>query len=258
MSDEKEKKVITREDKEIGKSNFQLEGVKPIQFRDNEANCFILSTTLARDIAAFFYDLTEDVVGALVQVNQAGKLSVDLFLQNNAFKDENKFKAVIPTATEVRSSSIVDQMRNVNSAKNAMLALTDDAKAVFEQFLFFEAPRKKIGNLIVPEWNKIFFERPVCKNTFGINPSAVATYGIVTIDPERVLAKMYGEKCSDKAYYQYKLMIIGIANNRFTTGGVAFPNYSIKISRYNEENVRRNSQEIGMNMNNDLGFITPF
>ena len=245
--------------KELGKSNFVLQEVKPIGFRANEENCFILSTTLAKDIASFFYELSDDIVGALVYLNQYNKVAVDLFMQNNRFKDGDKFKAVIPTTEQVRSSSIIDQMRNVTSAKNATLALTDDAKAVFGDFLPLEAPRKKItANQIVPEWNKIFFEKPAQKNVFGLNPNTISTYGIVTLDPERVLAKVYGEKCSEKCYYQYKLIVIGIANNRYSTGGTAFPNYTLKISRFNEENVRRNSQEIGMNMNNDLGFITPF
>lgn len=249
----------TREDKEMGKSNFTVAEVRPIAFRANEENCFILSDTLAREIASYFFELTDDVVGALIYINQFNKVACDLFMQNNRFKDENKFKAVIPTATKVRSSSIVDQMRNVTSAQNAMLALTDDAKSVFEPFLQWEAPRKKINaNLIVPDWNRIFFEKPAQKNVFSVNPNAISTFGIVSLDPERILAKMYGEKVNEKAYFQYKLVVLGVANNRAIMNNVAFPNYNIKISRINEENVRRNSQEIGMSMNNELGFVTPF
>ena len=134
------------------------------------------------------------------------------------------------------------------------MTLTDDAKSVFEEFLYGDAPRSPKGQTWVPVWNRIYSEKTENRNPYGINPAAVYNYGVIELDPTRILAKIYGEKASENAYYEYSIMI----NNVIGIHDAQFPNYMLSITQANGETISKIASEIGFSMQNNLGIVTPF
>lgn len=251
-----EEKKVSREDMEVGKGLFKLDNVTPAKFEANVTMKLTTSIKLARQFAEFFYSMSDDVAGCIVDIDQMTKrVACYLYLQNSKFTNEKKFKAVVQSNMAVRGSSIIDRYTNTYKAQNTIMSLTDDAKNVFQEFLPFSAPRKnKGGNVWVPIWEQIYSEKVENKNPYGINPAAVYNYGVIQLDPNRILAKMYGEKPSENDYFEYEVFPMYVMG----TYGVQFPNYILSISQGNGETIRKVCNEIGFSMQNDLGIVTPF
>ena len=255
MEDNKE--LTKKELAEMGKRGYKLEGVEPATFDSNVSTKLITSRKLAHEIAKFFFAMTEDVAGCIIDVNKlTNRVSCWLYLQNNKFDyEKNKFKAVLQSNQIARNSSIIDAYTNTYRAQNTLMSLTDDAKATFEEFLWVDAPRgQKQDGTKFPRWNQIYTEKTNNHDPYGINPAAVYNYGVVELDPTRILAKIYGEKASENAYFEYAIFI----NTIIGMQDVNYPNYLLSIMRANGETISKVASEVGFSMQNDLGFVTPF
>ena len=252
-----EKKELTKEElAELGKSGWKMTGVSPATYESNVNTLLVTSRKLAFEFAKFFYAMTDDVAGCIIDVNQLTKrVSCWLYLQNNKYDHKSKkFKAVVQSNLVARTSSIIDVYTNTYRTNNTLMTLTDDAKSVFEEFLYGDAPRSPKGQTWVPVWNRIYSEKTENRNPYGINPAAVYNYGVIELDPTRILAKIYGEKASENAYYEYSIMI----NNVIGIHDAQFPNYMLSITQANGETISKIASEIGFSMQNNLGIVTPF
>lgn len=252
-----EKQLTDKELAELGKSGFKMTGVEPAKFDSNINTKLVTSRKLAQEFAKFFFAMSDDVAGCVIDVNRLmnNRVSCWLYLQNNKFNPNgNKFKAVVQSNLVARTSSIIDVYTNTYRSNNTLMTLTDDAKNLLEEFLWADAPRTpKGGNKWVPIWNRIYSERTENRNPYGINPAAVYNYGVVELDPTRILAKIYGEKSSESAYYEYGVAI----NSVIGMHDVQFPNYLLIISQGNGDTINKIANEIGFSMQNDLGIVTP-
>jgi len=257
MDDNKEKELTKEELAELGKSGWKLTGVEPAKFESNVNTMLVTSRKLAHDFAKFFFAMSDDVAGCIIDVNKlTNRISCWLYLQNNKFdRKGKKFKAVVQSNLVARTSSIIDVYTNTYRSQNTLMSLTDDAKNVFDEFLYGDAPRTpKQGGKWVPQWNRIYAEKTENRNPYGINPAAVYNYGVIELDPTRILAKMYGEKASENAYFEYAILI----NSVIGMNNVQFPNYLLNIMQANGETINKVASEIGFSMQNDLGIVTPF
>ena len=69
-----EKKELTKEElAELGKSGWKMTGVSPATYESNVNTLLITSRKLAFEFAKFFYAMTDDVAGCIIDVNQLTK-----------------------------------------------------------------------------------------------------------------------------------------------------------------------------------------
>lgn len=250
---EEKKELSQRELAEIGKSGYEITGVTPDEFQANIKARLVTSRRLAYEFAKFFYQMTDDVAGFLVEMDALNKRIVAwVFLQNNKFSNENKFKAVIQSNQVVRGTSIVDVYMNTRREQSAYMTLTDDAKNVFDQFLFDDPGiRYNKNGKWVPKWNQLYSEKTNNRNIYGNNPNSVYNFGVLPLDPRKILAKMFGEKASETDYFEYTI------TPRIALPGGSYPNILLDIQQANGETINETANEIGWQTQNELGFVTP-
>ena len=237
MSEEVKDKKDVLKNWELGRGGAEIVVSAPMEFNPNKIEKAIMTTDLEKQIGSMFKSICDDTVMTLVRVAENGKLIVELFFQAEPYDKNNlgkKFKAVIPHELEARSGNTVDSLKMLGRSKTSVLSLTEDAKRNLADLVLSEHCDRNTRKV---NWNLVYSERFDYRDVFenGTPKRITYNYGVVILDPARVIARLYGEKNPNGAYYQYVIEGITVRGVKECSNGVKIPIYQMKVSRLDRE-----------------------
>lgn len=208
--------------------------IEPVPFEGTVKTGLYDSIRLSELINSFFQSLTDDYEGCFIEPDNYGRISCNLYFQDNVITDNTKLKAIkslMVTKNESRRRSIYDRsltIQNRNSSR--AFDFEDDAKGLLENFL----PKFSKDKV---DWNKHVSE--VKEPISGFGNQYKILIKVSNIDVNKLMRSIFGRYEDDGDKFEY-LVTMARPN-----GMPQSKNFIWTIQQLNASVVERKYKELG-------------
>lgn len=233
-----------QEEKQEDKYEIVVENTE--DFRELAVQDFITTTELCQLFNPIFKAAFDDFEGLTAEVFQ-GNVSLTAYFNRLEYGPDalTAFSKNVETSV---SNEALARYKRFNRVQNEGLKyhITKEGKEALTEFLSMNSFQRNSKNV---NWNQITGDQAEPVTPYQGQPKV---YSVVkSIDPIRLLAKVYGKKDGDNDY-EYKLDIVSSKVNAF---GAGTPEFVLSVTRINKKELDRALRNAGISNFTGLGIV---